>query len=199
MIATSRLSRIAVVGTSCAGKSTLARALAAHLDAPHIELDAIYWGPNWTPIDATEFRSRVDDITSQPRWVCDGNYGTVRDLVWRRADTIVWLNYSFPLVLGRALRRTVKRCFSKASLFSGNRESFRMSFLSRDSILLWVLRTHWARQREYPEQFTEAQHSHLQVVELRTQAETRRFLVDARQAHAGIDLQYGQSCPSSPV
>jgi adenylate kinase family enzyme len=145
--------RVAVIGTSCSGKSTLAAALAAELDAPHIELDAHYWGPNWTPIDGAQFRQRIDEQTSQPRWVCDGNYSVIRDLVWRRADTIVWLNYSFPVVFGRALRRTISRCITRSTIFSGNRESFRMSFLSRDSILLWVVRTHHAHQREYPKRF----------------------------------------------
>jgi adenylate kinase family enzyme len=181
-----RLTRVAVVGTSCAGKSTLTRALAAEIKVPYFELDASYWGPDWTPVDSRVFRRQVDELTSQPRWVCDGNYSMVRELIWTRADTIVWLNYSFPVVFARALRRTLKRCISKTPLFSGNHESFRMSFLSRDSILLWVLRTHWARQREYPTRFAEPQYSHLQVVQLRSQADARRFLAEARQTHRSL-------------
>jgi adenylate kinase family enzyme len=185
------LARVAVVGTSCAGKSTLARALAAGINLPYFELDASYWGPNWTPVDARVFRRRVDELTSQPRWVCDGSYSMVRELIWTRADTVVWLNYSFPLVFARALRRTFKRCFTKTQLFTGNRESFRMSFLSRDSILLWVLRTHWARQREYPMTFAEPQHSHLQVVQLRTRLDSQRFLAEACRVTDGRSMPMG--------
>jgi adenylate kinase family enzyme len=39
--------RILVVGSSCSGKTTFARALAGILGRPHIELDALHWGPNW--------------------------------------------------------------------------------------------------------------------------------------------------------
>jgi adenylate kinase family enzyme len=185
MIALGQLMRVAVVGTSCSGKSTLARALAGQLEVPYSELDANYWGPHWTPIDAEEFRKRVDEITFQAGWVCDGNYSVVRDLVWRRADTIVWLNYSFPLVMGRALRRTLKRCITKSPLFAGNRESFRLSFMSRDSILLWVLRTHRVHQREYPKQFADARHSHLQVIELRSESDAKYLLATVQAAASG--------------
>ena len=164
MITLNQLARVAVVGTSCAGKSTLARALADQLDSTHIELDANYWGPNWTPIDAEIFRRRIDELTSRPSWVCDGNYSMVRDLVWQRATAIVWLNYSLPMVFSRALQRTLKRCMRRSPLFAGNRETFRQSFLSRDSILLWVLQTHRSHQREYPKRFAEAAHAHLHVV-----------------------------------
>jgi hypothetical protein len=133
-------------------------------------------------MDGALFRQRIDEQTSQARWVCDGNYSLVRDLVWPRADTIVWLNYSFPLVFGRALRRTIARCITRSTIFSGNRESFRMSFLSRDSILLWVLRTHHAHRREYPKRFAEAEHSHLQIIELRRHSDAQRLLTTIRNA-----------------
>ncbi|MBN0386682.1 (d)CMP kinase, partial [Pseudomonas aeruginosa] len=38
---------INVVGTSGSGKSTLARRLAHRLELPWIELDRLYWRPNW--------------------------------------------------------------------------------------------------------------------------------------------------------
>ena len=182
MATLSQLARVAIVGTSCAGKSTLARALEDLLDTPRIELDANYWGANWTPIDGEIFRKQIEELTSRPRWICDGNYSIVRDLVWQRASAIVWLNYSLPVVFSRALRRTLKRCMCRSPLFAGNRETFRQSFLSRDSILLWVLRTHRRHQREYPKRFAEAVHTHLHVVELRSEADAKRFLLGIRRA-----------------
>lgn len=184
MIPLSQPERVAVVGTSCSGKSTFAAKLAHLLGIPHIELDANYWGPNWTPIDADQFRQRIDDLTSQPRWVCDGNYSVVRDIVWGRATSVVWLNYSLPVVFSRALRRTLKRCMYKVPLYAENRESFRQSFLSRDSILLWVLRTHRGHQREYPRRFAEGAYSHLQVVELWAESDAKRFLTTAHKMSA---------------
>lgn len=135
------LDRIAVVGTSCAGKTTFARRLAERLAAPHVQLDTLFWTAGWVARPREEFRERVRGEVAGERWVCDGNFSSVRDLVWARAQAVIWLRYSFPLVLARALRRTVGRIVSRSEVFPGCRESFRKSFLSRGSILLWVLQT----------------------------------------------------------
>src|SRR4051812_29513824 len=95
-----------VGGTSGAGKTPPAAALARRLGVPHIELDALHWGPNWTPIEPAVFRGRVAAAVEGQGWVCDGNYSTVRDLVWGRADTLVWLDYPMGLVFRRVLGRT---------------------------------------------------------------------------------------------
>jgi adenylate kinase family enzyme len=141
--------RVAVVGSSCSGKTTLARDLSKVLDVPHIELDAVYWEPDWTPRPLPDFRHLVAQAVSADRWVVDGNYATVRDLVWPRATAVVWLNYPFLLVFPRALSRTLRRAVTREELYSGNRESFRKALFSRDSILLWVITSFRHRQREY--------------------------------------------------
>lgn len=162
------LARVAVVGTSGSGKSTFARRLAQIRGTSHIELDALYWGPNWTPAAEPQFRTAVDVATSQPCWICDGNYQPVRDLVWGRATAVVWLNYSFSVVFGRALRRSIARCIDRQPLFAGNRETFRLSFLSRQSILIWVLKTYWQRRREFPQLLSSSELAHLQRIEFAT-------------------------------
>jgi len=80
--------RIVVVGTSGAGKTTLAKNIAAALAIPHIELDALHWDPDWRGLSVTdpdEFIRRVAAATAGDAWVVDGNYGLVRALTWRRA------------------------------------------------------------------------------------------------------------------
>jgi adenylate kinase family enzyme len=123
--------------------------VAARLGGPHIELDAIHWGPDWVPCPPEEFRRRVDEATQGEVWVVDGNYSPVQDLVWARATDLVWLDYSFARIFGRALRRTVRRVVRREELFGGCRESFRLAFLSRESILWWVIRTYRRRRRAY--------------------------------------------------
>ncbi len=78
------------MGTSGAGKSTFARALAGRLAIPHIELDAIFHQPDWTPLPQDEFISRVDAATVGDAWVTDGNYRitTLDGPVWQRADGV---------------------------------------------------------------------------------------------------------------
>ncbi|MEW8979717.1 MAG: AAA family ATPase [Symbiobacterium sp.] len=163
--------RIVVVGASGSGKTTLARRLAERLGCPHVEVDALHWGPNWTPIPLDEFRSRVDQATAGDRWTCDGNYSKVRDLTWGRADTLVWLDYRLPLVLWRLLRRTLRRIARREALWNGNRESFRTQFLSRHSLFLWALQSHGRHRREYPRVLQRPEYAHLTVIRLRSPRE----------------------------
>ena len=80
-----------MVGNSGSGKSTVARALAASLDVPWIELDALFHLAGWQQLPPDEFVAAVDSRTSGEGWVVDGNYSDTLDLVWSRADAVVWL------------------------------------------------------------------------------------------------------------
>lgn len=142
------MERINVAGTSCSGKTRLARRIAATLDLPYVEMDALFWDRDWTPVPPSTFRERVAQAASGERWVIDGNYRSVRDITWQRADTVVWLDYPMPVVLGRWLRRTMSRIRSGEEFWAGtgNRESVRNA-LRRDGLLFWILTTHVPRRR----------------------------------------------------
>ena len=171
-----RLDRVVVVGSSCSGKTTFAKRLAATLGHPHIELDALNWLPDWVQRPEEEFGALVANAVSSDRWIVDGNYGEVRKIVWPRVSCVVWLNYGFPTVITRALRRTIRRAFSGEELYSGNKESLRKAFLERDSILFWVLTTFRRRRRGYEQLRATNVFPHLQWVEFRKPAEAERFL-----------------------
>jgi hypothetical protein len=116
----------------------------------HIELDALHHGPNWTPAPAEELRRSVAAALAVDGWVCDGNYtGKLGDMVLERAELIVWLDPPLRTILLRLWRRTRSRIRNRTELWAGNRETWRGVFLSRDSLLLWVLRTHYPRRRRY--------------------------------------------------
>jgi adenylate kinase family enzyme len=170
------LERIVVVGTSCCGKTAFSRNLAELLGFTRIELDELFWGPNWTPTPEGEFRRLTATAASAPRWIAEGNYGRIRDVLWPRATTVVWLNYGFFTVLFRALRRTLWRNVTKEELWHGNRESFARSFLSRDSILVWVVTTFHRRRREFQTLRASGNYPHLFWVELRRPCEAERYL-----------------------
>lgn len=176
LLAKMDLRRVAVVGTSCSGKTTFAAALAAQLQVPHIELDALYWRADWVPAPREVFRQAVATAISAECWVSDGNYGVVRDLVWARATAVIWLDYPFATVLGRALCRTARRALLREEFYSGNRETFRKALLSRDSILWWVVTTYRRRRREYPILFEQAAFAHLEVIALGSTREADAFL-----------------------
>ena len=84
--APSSMRRINVVGTSCSGKTTLARDLAARLGLPHVEIDALYWGPGWKGLPMATFRARLEDALAADAWIADGGYEMARDITWRRAE-----------------------------------------------------------------------------------------------------------------
>jgi adenylate kinase family enzyme len=168
--------RTAVVGTTGSGKTTLAHRLARHLDVPHVELDALHWGPDWVPVPTAVFRERATKVLSGSRWVVDGNYGKVRDIVWSRADTIVWLDYTLPVIMRRLVWRTIRRVVTREELWSGNREGVRGTLFSRDSILLWALRTFRRRRREYPVLFASPEYAHLAIVRLHSPQAANEWL-----------------------
>lgn len=174
------MERVVVVGTSCSGKTTLARQLAGALGAPHVELDGIHWMSGWRERSVDEVRRMAVEAAGAERWVMDGNYSAVRDIVWGRATTVVWLNYPFRVVLWRALTRTTRRVVTQEELFSGNREGFRQSFLSRDSIILWAITSYRRVRREYRRILDDGDYPHLRVIELRGPREAEALIAALR-------------------
>lgn len=115
--------RVLVVGSTGAGKTTLAQAVAERLSLPFHEMDALAlvaprWGENPRLVED------VSRISSGPSWIFDSfGHPQVRDLLWSRADTIVWLDYSRPLVMRRVLRRSAARTLLRRRVFGGNVET----------------------------------------------------------------------------
>lgn len=144
--------RIVVVGTTGSGKSTLAEQLADKLGLDFIELDALNWGPNWTESPLEVFRARVERATQAQAWVVAGNYHVVRDLVWPRAEAVIWLDYPFLPVFWRLLTRTLRRAITREVLWNGNIEPFwpHLKLWSDESLFKWLFKTYWRRKREYP-------------------------------------------------
>jgi adenylate kinase family enzyme len=168
--------RVAVIGSaSGSGKSTFGRALAAKLEVPFHELDALHHGPNWTEATPDELRAKVEPLVAGDDWVIDGGYmGKIGLLVVEAADTVVWIDLPMRVWLPRLLRRTIRRIRTHEVLWNGNQESIRGAFLRWDALVPWSIRIHFSRRREYP-----ARLAHLPVTRLRSQAEVDRFLASA--------------------
>jgi adenylate kinase family enzyme len=167
--------RFSLVGTIGCGKSTCAREISTRLGIPHIELDSLHWGRNWTEEPAEVFRRRVLVTVQNESWVVDGNYHQVRDLVWSRADTLVWLDYPFRFIMWRLSRRTLMRIVTRERLWHDNQENLR-SLFTRDSVFLWALKTYRKRRREYPKLLVRNENRHLKLVRLKSPGQTEVWL-----------------------
>lgn len=170
--------RVNVIGSSGSGKTSVGKALAERLGVPFIEIDELNWGryPNWRMPPTDELRASVELATRRDEWVVDGSYGSVRDIVWSRADTVVWLDIPFALRFARMLRRTIGRSLKREVLWGMQRETLRASVLSRDSLVLFMLRTERRRGRLYREWLARPEYAHLTLIRLRTQDEIDRWL-----------------------
>jgi adenylate kinase family enzyme len=185
--------RVSVIGSAGAGKSTVGRALARALGTEFLELDSVYHQPGWTPLPAPQYRKRVAAVVAGERWVVDGNYSTVRDLVWARADTVVWLDLPRRTVMRRLIWRTLRRVAGRAELWNGNRERWRnmLSWDKDESVIAWAWQTYDARSERYLAAMADPANSHLRFVRLTSPAAVRRFLQAPGAAGAGGALGSG--------
>lgn len=169
--------RIVIVGVTGSGKTTLGQKLSTILGIPFVELDAVHWLPNWEMVERETFRQKVAEIVAADSWIVDGNYRKARDIIWARATTLIWLDYSFPVSFWQLIKRTMRRMITNEALWNGNRENFRLTFFSKDSILLWSIQSYGSFRKSYPELLAQPENAHLQVIRLHAPKETRRFLV----------------------
>jgi adenylate kinase family enzyme len=186
--------RVIVIGTSGAGKTTLARKIAGPLGLPHIELDAINWQAGWRDLDRhdqPEFVRRVAQAIQAERWVADGNYGAVRDMLWRQATHLVWLDYERPVIMARVIARSVRRAALGREVWfgTGNREHWR-DFMRPSHPIRWAWSTWRQRRRETEERLRRPEFAHLLVFRLRRPAEARRVLIRLQPGSAAIARQY---------
>jgi adenylate kinase family enzyme len=170
--------RIVVIGPTSSGKSTLAGQLAKKIGANFIELDALHWEPNWVEAPNEVFRERVQTAIKSANWVVAGNYHIVRDIVWSRAEAIIWLDYPFHIVFWRLLTRTIRRVAKREKLFAGNVERgwMHLKLWSEESLFHWLFKTYWRRKQEYPLLFELPEIAHLKVIHFKHPKETEEWL-----------------------
>jgi adenylate kinase family enzyme len=170
--------RIVVVGTTSSGKSTLAKQVSDQFGHDFIELDALHWEPNWQQAPPDVFRARVEKAAQAEKWAAAGNYRTVRDLLWPRADAVIWLDYSLPFIFGRLWNRSWRRWRSQEELWNGNREEIGMHLKvwSQESLFHWLFKTYWRRKREFTALLSLPENAHLKVFRFKDQKETDAWL-----------------------
>lgn len=170
--------RIVIIGTTSAGKTTLAEQLSKKLGLDFIELDALHWEANWTEASNNIFRARVDNAVRSEKWVVAGNYHVARDLIWPKADAAIWLDYPFHIIFARLWNRTWMRWWYQEKLWNDNVERLwvHFKFWSDDSLFKWLFKTYWRRKREYPILLSQPEHLHLKLIQFKHPRETDKWL-----------------------
>lgn len=163
-----RPSRVLVAGTSGSGKTTLAARIAATLSIPHVEIDALFHGPDWTP--RPSFDEDVRRFSAEPTWVTEWQYPSARALLAERADLLVWLDLPRAVVMRQVVRRTLRRRLKRDQLYGGNVEPpLRTFFTDPEYVVRWA----WSTHHQTPQRVRALleERPRLTVVRLRSHAE----------------------------
>ena len=171
------MNKIIIIGTTGSGKSTLAQHISKKLNIPYIQLDFLFWKPNWEGSTDEEFFKKIEKAVAQPQWVLDGNYGRTQHLTWTDVDTVVWIDLPFWLTFYQNLKRSVIRAIKHQEIWegTGNRESFSRMF-SKNSILLWLFKTYDTNVTRYQERINDPNYSQVTFYRLRSRKEITKFL-----------------------
>jgi adenylate kinase family enzyme len=177
LFANGTIQKINVIGTSGSGKSTLARALAKRLQFPYVEMDQLFWEKNWQQKADPLFFRDVERALARANWVLDGNYSRTIPLKWQNVDLVIWLDYSFSRTLYQALKRAIHRAYTQVELWegTGNKESFRRTFLQKESIVWWTITTHQKVRLRNQEILRSPKFAHLRFLRLASPAQTQEF------------------------
>jgi len=173
-----KFKRINVIGTSGSGKSTFSKQLASALNAPYLEMDAIYWKPNWVEPDDVQYFSDLKSALDCDAWVLDGNYSRTAAIKWKSVDTIIWLDYGFIRTFWQVIKRSITRAISRKEIWkgTGNKESFRRSFCSKKSVILWMLQNYHSNKRKYLALMSSEKLNDIQFYRIRSLKEAEYFL-----------------------
>ena len=170
--------RIVVIGVTGCGKSVLAEKLALKLGLNFIELDALNWKPGWVESGVEEFRQKVEAATRAPAWALAGNYNNTRDLIWPRAEVVIWLDYPFLLVFGRLVMRTLQRWWTQEQLWGTNYERLlpQLMIWSNKSLFYWQVHSYRRHKWLYPQLIASPEYSHLYFFHFKNPRETEEWL-----------------------
>ncbi len=115
------MNRIAIIGTSGSGKTTLGKLIAKELKLPFVELDRIIFkGEEFEKPPVEVYRKMVESaMTDKDKWVIEGVFPKIADIVWVKADVLIWLDIPF---------KEIRKQHDKRAVETGKGPAFESSF-----------------------------------------------------------------------
>ncbi len=163
------MERILIIGCSCSGKSTLARALGQKLGLPVVHLDQLWWKEGWEHVTREEFDSRLAMALNMDRWIIDGDYSRTIEQRLPRCDTILYLDFNrWECLLGMFQRVLGSYGKVRADMAPGCPERFDWDFVK----FIWNFNEN-NRVRNYT---WLARAKHAESIVLKNRKEVRAFL-----------------------
>lgn len=175
--------KIALFGPPATGKSTIAKELSARLGIPHTDLDEVLFTPAGA-LPLEEFRRQAARVTAQDEWVVEGNFSKLADVVWHRADILVWLDFPLPLIVYRIVLRSLRQLLGRDNSAQAQRLTWSKAFFARRSLLRTAVRKYRANRPRYLLQVAETQARGVTVVRLHSGREATQWLAGLSPARA---------------
>ena len=156
-----------MVGATGSGKTYLSRLASERFDLPVHELDALRRDSAGREIAPDRFAEAVAALAAGEDWIIDGHYRDVRNLIWTRADTVLWLNYPLSVIVTHLLgrfrrkRRPAADSSSRPAASGGGPKASWRRRLGRFSRTL-------RERREYGRVLRQPEFAHVEIVELRS-------------------------------
>lgn len=86
--------KIAIIGVSASGKSTLSRKIAEKTSLPLFHMDMLYWKEDWQAVPESEYLKAHKLIVEKPEWIVEGYIDGKMANRLKNADLVIYLDYS---------------------------------------------------------------------------------------------------------
>lgn len=168
--------KIIILGSSCSGKTTLGKRLAILNHAKAIDLDDLNWLPGWKSRPTNEMIAILEKkIWGEKKWIISGNYRGTHSVTMPKATCVIWLDFRLSLILWRMVNRTLKRIISQEEICNGNKETFYGTFIDKDNLFSYTLRTYSRRKKQFS-QLSEV-YPHLEIFRISSPKKLEEFII----------------------